>query len=162
MNPRGGRGDGRLLTFAVGGALYALPIEAVAEVTEVGRVAAVPTLSRRVAGVMNHHGDALPVLERAALLPVEGELAPPRHLLVLADGPADVGRFGLPVDCIEGLVDGPAAAALGDDPVAERRPIEGRLVSVLDPRRLFARAVEVVERSGGQDVPPDATHGGEP
>ncbi len=149
----------RLLTFEVGGTLYGLPIAAVAEVTEVGRIAAVPTLPPSVGGVMNHHGDALPVVERAALLPVgERPLPVPQHLLVLADSPDDASRYGLPVDCIRGLVDGAPATALGEGPVAERRPVEGRLLSVLDPRRLLARAVEVIERSVDSTEP---THGGE-
>jgi hypothetical protein len=36
-------------------------------------------------------------------------------------------------------------ARRGADVVVERRPIGGRLVSVLDPRRLLARAVQVIE-----------------
>jgi chemotaxis signal transduction protein len=153
--PSGATG-GRLLTFEVGGAVYALPIGAVAEVTEVGRIAAVPSVPRPVAGVTNLHGDALPVVERAALLPVgDGPLPAPQHLLVLAESPEDANRYGLPVDAIRGLVDGQPAAALDADPVAERRPIEGRIVSVLDPRRLLARATQVIEESvGGADPAP--------
>lgn len=139
----------RLLTFEVGGAVYALPIAAIAEVTEVGRIAAVPTIPRTVAGVANHHGDALPVVQRDALFPASAPLPEPQHLLVLAESPDDARRYGVPVDRIRGLVDGVGALAAGDDMVTERRPIEGRLVSVLDPRRLRAHAVEVIHRSVG-------------
>lgn len=150
---------GRLLTFEVGGAVFALPIAAVAEVAEVGRIAAVPTLPASVGGVTNLHGDALPVVERAALLPVgDAALGPPRHLLVLAKSPDDASRYGLPVDGIRGLVDGEGGTALGDDAIVERRPIEGRVVCVLDPKRLLARAMQVIERSV-QGA--DATQGGE-
>lgn len=169
--PPTGSTGGRLLTFEVGGAVYALPIGAVAEVTEVGRIAAVPSVPREVAGVTNLHGDALPVVERAALLPAaEGPLPPPQHLLVLAESPDDANRYGLAVDAIRGLVDGEGATALDADPVAERRPVEGRLVNVLDPRRLLARATQVIEESvGGADPAPpvapdergDTTQGGE-
>lgn len=142
--------DGRLITFEVGGVFYALPIAAVAEVTDVARVAAVPGVPRGVAGVMNYHGDALPVLERGALLPGSAiEETSPSHLLVLAECPDDASRYGLGVDSICGLTDGAAATAFGDDPVAERRPIEGRIVNILDPKRLLARAVEVIEQSVG-------------
>jgi chemotaxis signal transduction protein len=151
---------GRLITFEVAGVFYALPIAAVAEVAEVARIAAVPGVPREVAGVMNYHGDALPVLEHGALFsgPV-GEATPPGHLLVLAERPDDVCRYGLGVDGICGLTDGAAVAAPGDDPVAERRPIEGRVVNILDPKRLLARAVQVIEQSvgSGSTGPADGT-----
>lgn len=160
MNVEAGGGTERLLTFEVGGALYALPIAAVAEVTDVGRIAAVPTVPLHVAGVMNHHGDALPVVERKALFPVHGELPPPRHLLVLADDPEDQNRYGLPVDAVAGLIDGRGGTARGEDAVAERRPLDGRILSVLDPKRLLARAVEIIERSAGASDPSDGMQGG--
>ncbi|MDJ0789364.1 MAG: chemotaxis protein CheW [Myxococcota bacterium] len=143
----------RLLTFEVGGSLYGLPIAAVAEVSEVGRVAAVPTLPLRVAGVMNHHGDALPVVAREALFEVDAELPAPQHVLVLADDPEDPERFGVPVDAVAGLLEGAGGRALGADAVVERRPVEGRILSVLDPVRLRARALEMIERQAG-DSPP--------
>jgi chemotaxis signal transduction protein len=149
----------RLLVFEIGGALYALPIAEVIEVTEVGRVASVPTLRTSVGGVMNHHGDALPVLRRRALFEVgERELPEPRNLLVLGRSPDDASRLGVPVDAVIGLVEGSGGTALGPDAVAERRPIGGRLVNVLDPRRLSKRAVQVIEQSV---MGADAMQGGE-
>ena len=50
-----------------------------------------------------------------------------------------------------GVVDGAAAASQGPDPIAERRSIDGRVANVLDPKRLVARAREVIERALGQD-----------
>lgn len=149
----------RLLVFEVGGAHYALPIADVAEVTEVGRIVSVPTLSAAVGGVMNHHGDALPVVHRVALFETVSEaLREPRNLLVLGRSPEDARRFGLPVDCVVGLVDGSGAVAHGSDPVAARLPIGGRLVNVLDPQRLLMRAVQVIEESV---LGADARQGGE-
>lgn len=150
----------RLLTFEVGGTMYALPIADVSEVTEVGRMAAVPMLPPAIGGVTNHHGDALPVVHRRPLfsVPEERELPCPQHLLVLARDPDDPHRYGVPVDRILGLVDGPGAQARAEGPVAERRPIEGRLVSVLDPRRLLARATQMIQ---GSVHGAETTHGGE-
>jgi chemotaxis signal transduction protein len=149
----------RLLAFEVGGSVYAVPIADVAEVADLGRIAAVPTLPQGVGGVMNHHGDALPVLHRSALFDVAAEgLAEPQHVLVLARSPEDRGALGLPVDRILGLVDGAGGAARGHDAVVERRPIDGRVVSVLDARRLLRRAAEVIERSV---LGADAGEGGE-
>ena len=149
----------RLLVFEVGGAHYALPIADVAEVTEVGRVASVPSLSAAVGGVMNHHGDALPVVHRGALFEIDSEALPEaQNLLVLGRSPDDASRLGLPVDCVVGLVDGSGGTAQGADPVAARLPIGGRLVNVLDPQRLLLRAVQVIEESV---MGADAMQGGE-
>jgi chemotaxis signal transduction protein len=138
----------RLLTFEVGRSLYALPIAGVIEVAEVGPLACIPSLPVHIGGVVNHRGDALPVLRRASLLDVdEAALPEPAHVLVVTDRATGGARLGLPVDRIVGLVDGAAAVARGGHPVAERRPIAGRVANVLDPKQLVARAQEVIERS---------------
>ena len=138
--------EDRLITFELGGTLYALPIAAVSEVAEPGPVAGVPTLPREVGGVMNHHGDALPVIFGAALFGGSGASSP-ANLLVLGTDPDDQARYGLPVDSVLGLVDGRGARSADGDPVAERRPIEGRLFRLLDPERLLERAARVIGRS---------------
>ncbi len=138
--------DERLLTFEVGGAIYALPIGGVLEVAEVGTVACVPSLAPGLGGVINYHGDALPVLERSVLLDLEeGELAEPEHVLVISGVSGRSAQLGLPVDRVLGLVAGSAPVAHGPDPVAARRPIGGRVAGVLDPERLVARAREVID-----------------
>ncbi len=138
----------RLLTFEVGGSIYALPIACVLEVAEVATMACIPMFPPTTAGAINHHGDALPVMRRGALLDVrEAELPEPAHILVITAGPTDGARLGMPVDRIVGLVDGPGAVAHGSDAVAERRQIDDRVVSILDPERLMARAREEIERS---------------
>jgi chemotaxis signal transduction protein len=137
----------RLLTFEVGGAVYALPIAGVLEVAEVGSIACIPTLAPSLAGVVNHHGDALPLIDRARLLDLPvGALPPPQHILVVY-APPDGARLGLPVDRVLGLVDGLAGQAAGSGPVAERRSCEGRVVNILEPERLVARARHVVENA---------------
>ena len=138
----------RLLSFEVGGSVYAVPIADVAEVTEPGRIVAVPTLPLLVGGVMNHQGDALPIVHRSVLFEVDVErLAEPRHVLVLARTPEDRGTLGIPIDRILGLVEGAGGVARGADAVVERRPIDGRVVSVMDARRLFERAAKAIEDS---------------
>jgi chemotaxis signal transduction protein len=138
----------RLLAFEVGGTAYAVPIADVSEVTELGRISAVPTLPQQVGGVMNHQGDALPVLFRSALFDVAADsLVEPQHVLVLAQNQDDRGALGVPVDRVLGLVDGAGGVARGADAVVERRPIDGRVVTVLDARRLLERAAETIEKS---------------
>ena len=138
--------DERLLTFEVAGALYALPIAGVLEVAEAGRMACIPTLPTDIGGVINYHGDALPVVHGAALFDVdESQLPEPANILVVTDKPTDSARLGVPVDRVLGLVDGHAVPAHGRDAVAEHREIQGRVASVVDPKRLIAQAREVIE-----------------
>ncbi len=151
----GALGD-RLLAFELCGSLYALPIAEIAEVTELHELASVPMVHRRVGGVVNHHGDAVPIVYGDALLEVEqGTYADERPLLILARDPDDPNRYGVPVDKIEGLIEGPPSVARGSGPIAERRPHEGRMVCVLDPARLLDRAKEVIGRSVGQTAEPN-------
>jgi chemotaxis signal transduction protein len=145
-------GESRMLAFELGGTLFALPIAGVVEVAESVRVAPVPMLPRASFGVVNHHGDALPVVFGSALLELSGESSPTR-LLVLAGDADDPERYGLPVDRILGLLSGASAQSRSESPVAERRPHEGRVLNVLDPRRLLARAQGLVEESLSGDRP---------
>jgi purine-binding chemotaxis protein CheW len=136
----------RLLTFEIGSSLFALPIEGVHEVAEMTEIACIPTLPRDVAGVINYRGDALPVVQRDRLLaPGAGALAGPPHVLVISDRPSSPPCLGLHVDRVLGLVDGVPAQGRGNDPVAERRPLDGRMAQIVDPARLVARARKVIE-----------------
>lgn len=147
MSQRAPSGE-RLLAFEVGGCAYAVPIADVSEVADLGRIVAVPTLPLHVGGVMNHQGDALPIVHRSVLFDVAAEqLAEPRHVLVLARSPEDRGALAIPIDRILGLVEGSGGVARGADAVVERRPIDGRVVSILDARRLLERAAKAIEDS---------------
>ena len=141
--------DERLLTFEVSGGLFALPIDGVLEVVEMCQVACIPTMPTEVGGVVNYHGDALPLLTWSSLCGIE-TTGQPANFLVITDRGSDVARLGVPVDRVNGLVDGGAPAALGNEIVAERRSIDGRVASLLDPRQLVARAKKVIESSFDQ------------
>ena len=136
----------RLLTFEIGNSLYALPIAGIVEVAEVDEVfAAIPTLPAALGGVINFHGDALPVLYSEALLGVRGDTAKlPAQIVVITDSPTEQARLGLPVDEILGLVNGPRAKSRNADPIAERRAMDGRVGNVLDPAQLVATAAALI------------------
>lgn len=148
----------RLLTFELAGSLYALPIVGVLEVAEAAPLSLVPTLPIEIGGVVNHHGDALPVLSQSALLGVSEGTKPAAQLVVVTDGSeGDGSRLGLPVDRVIGLAPGKPAQALGGGPIAERRNLGGRMVNVIDPQRLLARARELIANAsaaGGATAPP--------
>lgn len=139
--------DERLLTFEIASSLYALPISGVVEVAEIeDDLAAIPTLPAEFGGVINFHGEALPVLRARALLGVGGaEPNTPMQIVVITDRPSEKARLGLPVDEVLGFVEGRRVSARGSDPVAERRSMDGRVAKILDPARLVARAAGVIE-----------------
>ncbi|MBK7948729.1 MAG: chemotaxis protein CheW [Deltaproteobacteria bacterium] len=63
-----GEGGDRLLMFLFDDVRYALPIAWVVEVAEKDRVTSVPSLALPIGGVMNRHGEALPLVATELLL----------------------------------------------------------------------------------------------
>ena len=145
-----GEAERRLVLFEVGGSAYALPISDVIEVAEWAPISAIPSLPTTRAGVVNHHGDALPVVWGEAMLGEAVAAATPENVLVLGAGGAESGRLGLPVDRVLGLADVPGGAVASVGVVLERRPVRGRIVAVLDAARLLERAAHVIEDGGGR------------
>jgi chemotaxis signal transduction protein len=141
----------RLLTFEIAGTIFALPIHGVLEVAEAGRITCIPTLPPHTAGVMNWHGDALPVVAPRLVLDREdGPDAPTpltaEHVVVVSDRSGESAMLGIPVDRVIGLVDGTSRRGSGgSELIVERRRVRGRVVSVLDPRQWVARAESVIE-----------------
>lgn len=135
----------RLLTFEIEGALFALPISDVLEVAEPSGRACIPSVSAELACVMNYRGDALPVVCRDRILPVEGSGGVCENLLVISDRTTAAPRLGLEVDHVIGLEEGPPVRSLDGSVIAERRPMGGRIANVLDPARVVACAREVIE-----------------
>jgi chemotaxis signal transduction protein len=150
----------RLLMFLFEDVRYALPIEWVVEVAEKDRVTSVPSLALPVGGVMNWHGEALPLVATELLLGRDRDEAgatpfgaattvgfAQEQILVLSERPGVGACLGMPVDRVIGLVDGGGgrdrhkATSL----VVERRPVDGRIVHILDPATLVARGGEVIE-----------------
>ncbi|MBC8188177.1 MAG: chemotaxis protein CheW [Proteobacteria bacterium] len=149
-----------LLTFEFEDTRYALPIAWVLEVAEKDRVTSIPSLALPMGGVMNWHGEALPLIATELLLGRDRDEAgatpfgaattvgyAQEQVLVIAEKPGSSACLGMPVDRVIGLVDGGAETKrpAGDGLVVERRPIEGRIIHVLDPACLVARGGEVVE-----------------
>lgn len=138
----------RLVLFEVAGTAYAIPIADVLEVTECGPTAAIPGLPVELAAVMNHHGDALPLVSRESLFGVTGaDLGPPEHVLVLASRGGEAGWLGVPVDRVVGLADAALGAPQAGGLVAQRLSLRGRVTSVIDARRLIERAAALIEVS---------------
>ena len=152
----------RLLMFSFEDVQYAMPIAWVVEVAEKARVTGVPSLALPVGGVMNWNGEALPLVATELLLGRESEEAgatpfgaattvgyAQEQVLVIAGSPDSVARMGMPVDRVIGLVDDDSGEGLVQPGplVVERRPVDGRLVHILDPQALVARGEEVIENA---------------
>ena len=150
----------RLLTFQFEDVNYALPIAWVVEVAEKDRVTGVPSLALPVGGVMNWHGEALPLVATELLLGRDRDEAgatpfgaattvgyAQEQILVISSAANRGARLGMPVDRVVGLVDGGGdpKGRLGENVVIERRPVDGRIVHILDPMTLVARGEEVIE-----------------
>jgi chemotaxis signal transduction protein len=150
----------RLLTFMFEDVRYALPIAWVVEVAEKDRVTSVPSMALPVGGVMNWNGEALPLVATELLLGRDRDEAgatpfgaattvgyAQEQILVVAEKPGSSACLGMPVDRVIGLVDGGGEnnPHTGGSLVVERRPIDGRIVHVLDPATLVARGGEVIE-----------------
>ena len=146
--------EDRLLTFEAAGVLFALSIGEILEVGETSEIASIPTVLRSCGGVMNHRGDALPVLSFQVLL--AGDVALERAigsesvpqgtpLLVLSRDDDHAPKLGLPVDNVLGFVSAPTESEKCEGVVKERFCLEGREVVVIDSRQLMARATSVIE-----------------
>ena len=70
-----------------------------------------------------------------------------QQVLVIADRDSELPKLGLMIDAVLGLVDatGRVHPGAASSAVIERRSIDGRVVSVLDPRALVARARSAIE-----------------
>lgn len=75
---------------------YALPVEAVLEVDELGEVTAVPGARPEVIGVRNLRGQVLPVVDLAALFDL-GSTSEPERIVVVEDSDR---RAGLAVEAV--------------------------------------------------------------
>jgi len=118
----------------VGRERYAVPIENVLEVAELGSLSALPGAGAAVLGVRNLRGQVLPVFDLARVLVIGGDAAPPR--VVVAE---HAGRLaGLAVDEVTDVV---ALAGTPEQTEAEYLSgailEDGQLVGILDVERLF-------------------------
>ncbi len=149
----------RLILFEVAEAVYALPIADVLEVLENRDPVGIPTLPPATGGVVNHHGDALPVVAPAALFEAHSH-AEAEHLLVLGGIGSEAGQLGIPVERVLGLADAVLDTAPSADWIRQRVTLEDRVVAVLDAERCVDRAGRafassiVQERAAARGAPP--------
>jgi purine-binding chemotaxis protein CheW len=117
------------LRIRVGAEQYALDLEHVLEVVELGEVTPVPGSGATLLGLRNLRGEILPALDLSAMLGVAGGSAQ-RSLVVVAEGDR---RAGLAVDEAIDLSQLPEASAAVDSSLIRGGVlVEGALVGVVD------------------------------
>lgn len=142
----------QFLRFALGDGIYAVPIDAVREILEVGPSTPLPLMPSFVRGVMNLRGAVVPVIDLAARLGLSPAVVGRRTCIVVvevtsldgSDGHAQV--LGLMVDAVHEVLEADAASMEEAPTLGTRidpRYIQGiarnrnEMVSVLDlPRTL--------------------------
>jgi len=107
---------------------YALPVEQVLEVSELGEIAAVPGSPPEILGVRNLRGQVIPVIGLATMLGLSGE--EPSRLVVAESGEL---RAGLIVDEVLGVEElPPALEQVDSEYLLGAFLIGGDLVGALD------------------------------
>ena len=113
---------------------YALPIENVREVAELGELATVPGAGAAVLGVRNLNGQVLPVFDLASVFGITRDGRPPRIVVAEQNGRV----VGLAVDEVTEV--SPLGSEREDaDPAFLSCAVleDGRLVGVVDVERMF-------------------------
>ena len=128
----------------VGVEQYALPVDHVLEVAELGDLAAVPGAPSAVLGVRNLRGQVLPVFDLAAVLGLPRDGAPAR-LVVVEQGSLLAGLAIDEVHDVEELPD--ELQETSSDLLAGAVLTRDALVGVLDLERLFTALAPPARRS---------------
>lgn len=141
----------RLVTFEVAGQEYALPLEVVREiVTTPESLTVVPGSDEAVRGVMPYRDGLMPLLSLRKLLGLPPAVLTREKVLIVAAGEVMIGfvadrtRAVLSVDPkrVEKVPPVLAARAGGETQIREiYRPVDGGLVSILAPERMFREEV---------------------
>jgi purine-binding chemotaxis protein CheW len=126
--------DGVHVTMRVGNETYALPIDNVIEVAELGDLTAVPGAGPGVLGVRNLHGHVLPVFDAAEVLGSRRESRPERLLVATHGG----SLAGLAVDAVMDISPLEAEFEPADaDHLTCAGLVDGRLVGVVDIESIY-------------------------
>jgi purine-binding chemotaxis protein CheW len=121
--------------LSVGGESYALPVENVLEVAELGDLATVPGAGGAVLGVCNLRGQVLPVFDLARVFGIAGATVPARLLVAEHDG----RRVGLAIEDVTDVGTLPAVEEETDSEFLVGAALDdGHLVGVVDVGRVFA------------------------
>jgi purine-binding chemotaxis protein CheW len=130
----------QLVVFSLGSEEYALPIGSVHEIIRYTEPRTVASDAAWIRGVIGLRGKIIPIFDLAARMELDNAGSEPGKIVIVETG---TGQVGVMVDEVEEVLtisgdqleDAPAS-----DAVEAIAKIEDRLVVLLDPEGLFARA----------------------
>lgn len=140
------------LRLAAADALFALPIDQVREILQVGRLTVLPRMPAAIRGVMNLRGAVVPVVDLGARLGASALAVGRRSCIIVVEQPARDDEpalvAGVMVDAVFEVVD-VDPAAVSTPPVLGTRvapemlagvlPLQGRLLHLLDVARVLSQ-----------------------
>jgi len=138
----------KTMVFHIGRERYALPLASVLRVLPVARLKALPGAPHFVPGLLDLHGEAIPVIDlsRLAGTPPDAVRYDTRILLVEIDAAGRRRRLGLKAERVVGVgsIDGELAdAGVASAPWLGRvAPGAEGMLQLLDPDRLLAPDVQ--------------------
>ena len=138
----------KTMVFHIGRERYALPLASVLRVLPVARLKALPGAPHFVPGLLDLHGEAIPVIDvsRLAGTPPDAVRYDTRILLVEIDAAGRRRRLGLKAERVVGVasIDGELAdAGVASAPwLGQVAPGASGMLQLLDPDRLLAPDVE--------------------
>jgi chemotaxis signal transduction protein len=135
--------NGVQVRVRVGGEQYALPVEHVHEVVDLGELSAVPGSADSVLGLLNLGGEIVPTFDLASILQIEHDEHPRRLLITQCDGQ----RAAFAVD--EVLDVGPLDGTMqeSDSPhLLASMVLDGAMVGMLAVDGLFASIAPEAQR----------------
>ncbi|PQO88284.1 chemotaxis protein [Massilia phosphatilytica] len=148
----------KTMVFHIGRERYALPLASVLRVLPVARLKALPGAPHFVPGLLDLHGEAIPVIDlsRLAGTPPDAVRYDTRILLVEIDAAGRRRRLGLKAERVVGVasIDGALAdAGVASAPwLGQVAPAVDGMLQLLDPDRLLAPDVEALLFGEGTDV----------
>jgi purine-binding chemotaxis protein CheW len=132
----------QLVVFSLGSEEYALPIGAVHEIIRFTEPRTVTSEVAWIRGVIGLRGKIIPIFDLAARMQLDGAGSEPGKIVIVETG---TGQVGVMVDDVEEVLT-VSSGQLEDVPTANSETIEAiakiedRLVILLNPEGLFARA----------------------
>jgi len=141
------------LRLAAADAVFALPIDQVREILQVGRLTVLPRMPAAIRGVMNLRGSVVPVIDLGARLGVREATVGRRSCIIVVEQAAQADRpalvAGVMVDAVFEVVDvDPAAVSapptlgtcVAPEMLAGVLQLHGRLLHLLDVPRVLSQA----------------------
>jgi purine-binding chemotaxis protein CheW len=151
-------GSGTHLLFRRQTQLFAVLVADVTEMIEIPDTTRVPATASVVVGVINHHGDILPVLNTNALLDItnttDHQQTTGKIGFIVGEGE---GRMVVPIDATLGLVLLPPEGDHGEGLIQKTVVVEDQVIAVLDVD-LLMNTVETAVTSAWQETAVSAEH----